>query len=197
MALRIGAKGRPNTDYRAQIRQEGERLVSDLEQFNSEQWAAPTLCENWSVRTVVAHLTPGGYGRLIRIFAGAIRYRGDIDRSFDEDARARASLPTDQLLADYRAAIADYQVPPIVTPALIWCDNVIHGCDIRRPLGIEDLGPIERFIDVVECLRSMTWPSRKGCRAHGLSFEATDVAWEAGDGPQVQGPIETAPAGRA
>jgi len=62
-----------DVDAMAMARDERSALVELLESLAPEQWDAPTLCERWRVRDVIAHMfsydelsTIGAIGRLLR-----------------------------------------------------------------------------------------------------------------------------------
>jgi uncharacterized protein (TIGR03083 family) len=160
-----------------------------LEALRIDDWDGPTLCDDWRVRDVVAHLIPG-WAADVRHLPYVVRNRDDIDRGFAEYARARAEVDVDVLLAQYRAKVDSRHVPLVVTPALNWCDNVIHSLDIRRAQGIRYPGRKERLAEVAELLGDMTWPSRQACRSDYVRLVATDLEWSYGTGPEVVGPIE-------
>ncbi len=45
--------------YWSAIREERARFAAELAALPPEAWSAPTLCGDWSVEDVVAHLTAG------------------------------------------------------------------------------------------------------------------------------------------
>ncbi len=184
----VGLEGH---DYRALIIEERRRLLGLLEGLDDSQWDHPTLCEGWRVRDVVAHLLSGAKRvPLSEILPLMVRHRGDVDGFFAADAERRAEAEPAALLDGFRAVLDNTYKPPVVPAALMWCDNVIHGLDVRWPLEVADPGPAERLGETATCLGAMTWPSRVGCRAAGLRFAADDLDWSMGDGPEVTGRID-------
>jgi uncharacterized protein (TIGR03083 family) len=163
--------------------------LSYLETLTPPRWDDPTLCDDWRVRDVVAHLIPG-WAADFRHLPYIIRDYREVDRAFTRYARHRARVDVAVLLKQYQHKVDSHHIPPVVTPALNWCDNVIHGLDIRRPAGLRYPGRLENLTDVAECLTGMTWPSRQTCRSADLQLVATDIDWTVGTGPQVRGPIE-------
>src|SRR6478735_9861287 len=66
--------------YWSAIREERARFAAELAALPPEAWSAPTLCGDWSVEDVVAHLTAGastGRWAWLRSIAAA---RFDADR---------------------------------------------------------------------------------------------------------------------
>ena len=107
-----------------------------------------------------------------------------------EIAQHRAQADDRVLLRRYRNAVESDYTPPKVTAEVLWCDNVLHGLDIRHPMGLRYPGSKKTLTRAAESLTTMTWPSRTACRSDGLQFAATDIKWSVGTGPQVAGPIE-------
>ena len=70
-------------------------------------------------------------------------------------------------------------------------DIVMHGQDIRRPLGIKREIPEHITRTILDLLVTkkgkFAWP--KG-GLDGLRFDATDMAWTSGTGPTVSGHSE-------
>ncbi|HVH95010.1 MAG TPA: hypothetical protein VM688_08840, partial [Nocardioidaceae bacterium] len=71
-------------------------------------------------------------------------------------------------------------------------DAVIHGIDIRRPLGRSRPIPRPAFVPLAEFLLNFRWPlsvsvggnARK--RVDGLRLVTSDVDWSYGTGPEVR-----------
>jgi uncharacterized protein (TIGR03083 family) len=107
-------------------------LVADL---RPEEWEAPTLCEQWRVRDVIAHVfsyeelsTPG----LIGQFAGGRFTRGGPNAV---SLAAYADRSPDDLVA----LVNGHQRPRGLTAGfggrIALTDGTIHHQDIRRQLG--------------------------------------------------------------
>lgn len=168
---------------------ERRHLLPFLEELPPGRWDAPTLCGGWRVREVVAHLTYSWSNTLLGVPTW-LRHRDDIDLAFTLYAQQRAKADPSVLLRRYRRAAESSFQPPKVAPEVLWCDNVIHGLDVRRPMGLRYQGNLQTLARAAQSLASMTWPSRTACRAEGLRFVATDCDWTVGAGPEVIGPIE-------
>ena len=112
-------------------------LAGVLDGLSAEQWDAPTLCDGWAVRHVVAHLTmPLRYSPprfLLRLAAAGGRFQ----KMSDGVARRDGELPRAQLIATLRDR-ADYPwKPPGGGLESSLTHQVVHGLDITAPLGIE------------------------------------------------------------
>ncbi len=179
----------PGFSFREGLGVERRHLLPLLETLTPDQWNGPTLCKGWRVREVVAHLTYSWSNTVLGLPTW-LRHRNDIDLAFSLYAQQRAKADASVLLRRYRSATGSNYQAPQVAPEMLWCDNVIHGLDIRRPMGLRYPGSEQTLTRVAESLTRMTWPSRTACRAEGLRFVATDVDWTIGAGPEVVGPIE-------
>lgn len=87
------------TDVLDGMREERDRAVAFFEGLSPDAWDAPSLCEGWRVRDVVAHLI----GNLADVLAGRLADAGSEAynrRQVDE----RAAATTGALLDEWRAA---------------------------------------------------------------------------------------------
>jgi uncharacterized protein (TIGR03083 family) len=100
----------------------------------------------------------------------------------------RSFLSPSELLTLYRSTAGRTSyLPGQLTYSLV--EAVIHGEDIARPVGRRvDVSP-RSLITVAEIARN-TDPILGGRRrSAGLTLRASDVAWSAGTGPDVTGPL--------
>jgi len=121
--------------YWAAIRDERARLLADLEALPARAWSAPTLCGDWSVEDVVAHLTAGASTGRWAWLRSIVAARFDTDRhNARRLAEHRGPTPSDTL-AGFRSVV-DARVAPTGD---LWAwlgEVVVHGTDIREPLGV-------------------------------------------------------------
>jgi uncharacterized protein (TIGR03083 family) len=167
-------------------RAERADLADFLAVLPPERWEAPTLCSEWSVRDVVAHIVSyegvGPVGLARRFARGldggnALALAESGDRSPEQLlTRLRASLDPRGLTARFGGRVA-------------LVDGMIHHQDIRRALGTPRDIPAERLRVALPFAR---WAPPVGAwwRARGLRLVATDLGWSAGRGPEVRGPAE-------
>jgi uncharacterized protein (TIGR03083 family) len=161
-----------------------------LGSLTPQQWQARTLCQEWRVRDVVAHMfsyeelsTLGLIGRFVK---GPFT-RGGANAVALADY---ANRTPEQLLALVRA----HQRPCGLTAGfggrIALTDGTIHHQDIRRPLGRPRQIPTERLITVLEFAKTAPTIGAKK-RIRGLTLTATDLDWTTGQGPEVTGPGES------
>ncbi len=168
------------------------RAVADmLESLTDTQWDTPTLSAGWTVHHVAAHLCMPFRYSLPKIMWRMVKARGDFNKVADQVAQADAAkLSTSELVEIIRRnADHKFKRPGAGYDAPL-SDIVVHGLDIRRPLGIERDIPAER-ISVV--LNSAAGPKARkfyGNDISGVTFRASDTGWTHGSGPEVTGPAQ-------
>lgn len=186
-------------DPRRLAEDDRSELADFLAGIPPEHWDAPTLCTEWSVREVVAHiisyddLGPAGFAR--RFVAG----RFDPDRVNQVGVDAYARLTPHQLLAELRGHLRPAGLTARFGGRIGLVDGLIHHQDIRRALGAPREVPLERLAAALPFAK-VAPPIRAFSRVWGLRLVATDVGWSSGRGPVVEGPAEPllmAMAGRA
>lgn len=155
-----------------------------LRGLTASQWDRPSLCEEWRVRDVVAHLLydamslPALVGQAL-LAGSANRFNARIvDRWRGSDTSA---LVTAFAQLDGNGPLGRW------FPALTLADVLVHQQDVRRPLGELRTIPAERLLLVLSHSDPFTRPGR---RTKGLRLVATDVDWSAGTGAVLRGPGE-------
>jgi len=176
-------------DVWAAVDEERSALAEDLSGLRDEQWDQQSLCEQWKVRHVVAHLVVGTKMTASQMAAGVLRNGLRLDRYLANDALDAGAAAPEVLLDQFRHTIGSQQLPPLTKPACLLADVVCHSADIRRPLGLSRIVPKASLIGAADFLRSdFTSGTKK--RIAGLHLSATDVAWSVGDGPEIEGPMD-------
>lgn len=171
-------------------------LLQVLESLTPDQWEVPSLCARWRVRDVAAHVVSATDYSLSGVMLGMVRHRGDFDAFMGPYGRKRGSAPIPTILSQFRACVDSRRTPPRTPAATVLTDNVVHHQDIRRPLGMHRQVPQERLLRCLEHVLAQDetgGPGGRfvgGKRAVNLNLRATDIAWEAGAGPVVEGPGE-------
>jgi uncharacterized protein (TIGR03083 family) len=167
------------------IHEERAALAADLAGLDEERWATPSLCAGLSVREVSAHLTAGASLGPARWLADVIRCRFD----FDEQVTLRLT----ELLGDSGAAtLAGFEraVANTITANPLKAmlgEVVVHGEDIRRPLGIRRAHRAETITLPAEYYRGSDFAVVAGKRVAEPRLVADDGPFAAGAGPLVSG----------
>ena len=166
----------------------GERtdLVELLASLTPEQWDAPTLCEGWRVRDVVAHVY--SYDDLGWVgLAGRMAKVGfDVDRANAMGVADHAGKSADELTALAREHVRPTGLTAMMGGRIALTDGMIHQQDIRRPLGLARSIPTDRLTAALDTARSAPTISAAK-RIKGLRLVATDIEWTSGEGDDVRG----------
>lgn len=176
------------TDIRKMIADERRELAKVLADLPADAWDAPTLCDGWRVREVVAHMTaPFRYARTEYELGST---PAEINELADRLARREAAELT---AADLVAALRDNAEHPWVPLSGIAADalnhDVIHGLDVTVPLGIGRRVPTERLAVVLAGLTPDRVPFF-GADLTGVRLEATDLDWTYGTGAPLRQPAQ-------
>lgn len=161
-------------------------LADDLAGLCPEQWRHSTLCGEWDVEEVVAHLVAAaslGRWRWLRSILGA-RFRPDVHNQ-RRMVEHRGETPA-ETLDRFRGVISSTTAPSGDTPAYLG-EVVVHAQDIRRPLGIPRSPSIDALTPVAHFFARRDFAVASRTHAAGLQLRADDGPFAAGDGPLVTG----------
>ena len=150
-----------------------------------DTWDAPSLCERWLVRHVIAHvtmpvrLTPEQYG------AEMAAAGGDFTVLSDTVATRDASLPVADLLDQLRSPILHAWQPPGGGAAGALNHAVIHSLDVTIAVDRAAVPPAEAVTAVLDQLTGArgTW---FGIDLTGVRLEAADTDWSWGNGQLIR-----------
>ncbi|BBE22783.1 hypothetical protein MN0502_16660 [Arthrobacter sp. MN05-02] len=168
------------------VHQERRALAEDLASLTPQEWATASLCEGWDVHDVVAHLTGSARTTRRRFWWSLIRAGLSFDRANAREVAAERAPSPAETLQRFESTITSTEAPPgPLTTRLI--EIVVHGEDIRRPLGIRRPAMPPELRDTLAYLaRDHLSGGRK--RLTGLELVATDGGFTIGSGQTVQGP---------
>jgi uncharacterized protein (TIGR03083 family) len=169
------------------IHTEREALITDLGTLTDEQWATPSLCDNWTVRDVLGHMIATAKMTPPAFFA-ALAGSGFRFNAMNEKNIAREATPNpSDGLAEFRQHLKDTTHPPGPVEAMLG-EAVIHSADIRRPLGMSREYPKEALTRVGDFFKGSNLLIGAKRRIDGVTLHATDTEWTTGSGPEVTGP---------
>ncbi len=164
-------------------------LADDLAVLSTEQWRTPSLCSEWDVHQVLAHMVASAKmtpARFLTRFASA---RFSFERFTTTQVATESAGGPVATLAAFRQAARRSSAPP--GPKETWLGEAfVHGEDIRRPLGIS------RDYPVAEVMRALAFYARSNAiiggktRVAGVTLTPTGAgaASAIGSGPVVEGP---------
>ena len=165
-------------------------LAGELDRLEPDQWDQPSLCRDWRVRHVVAHMIGEATTPTLTIMGGLARHGFRLNVFIRADALRRGECGPADLAAAYRSTIPLRTGPPGTTSATALVDVACHTSDILRPLGrATPLHPCV-LAAAARRLASAGYPIGAKKRIRGLRLVATDTDFDLGTGLVVEGPIE-------
>lgn len=179
---------RPASSVWPAVHEERRALIRDLENLPASQWLAPSLCPGWDVHDVLSHLVDTAKTTRLGFLRRMVAARMDFDRDNAVGVfRERAQDP-EITLAAFRSVQSRTSGPPVPLATRL-VEAVVHGEDIRRPLGIVRRYPLEPVLAAMQHQLKTTVKIGGGRElADGLRLIATDAAFEHGTGEDVSGP---------
>ena len=173
----------------ADVETERLELCLWLEQLEPSDWDAPSLCDRWSVRDVVAHLTLSTRTSTLDFVKGMLRYRGNFERMEAERATARArEFSSAELIEQLRAHASSTAHSVGSTPLDALSDLIVHGQDIARPLQRTLPTEPDRVCRALDHALASRWYGAKK-RLADVSLRATDTDYTSGTGAvEIHGP---------
>ena len=171
-------------------------FVATLEGLTPGQWEAPSLCTAWRVVDVAAHLA---WAPVMGVGAGAaalVRHGFSMNRMIARSAVGWSGRGRDAIFAQLsdnaRAGATPIGMPPVAALA----DAVVHGLDVRRPLGLPADVPPSALAPLADFALGTPWPMNAVVggsarrRVAGVRLVATDTDWTHGSGPDVEASAE-------
>lgn len=163
---------------------EREDLTEFLGTLTPQEWYAQSLCTEWTVKDVVAHvvsyeeLSPLG---LMKRFA-----KGRVVRANEVGVEEFAALSPQELMDFLSRHLHPKGLTGGFGGMIALIDGTVHHQDIRRALGRPRTVPTDRLERILPLVPGNPRLGA-GRRIKGLRLAATDVEWEHGDGPEVSG----------
>ena len=177
-----------STDPWTTIHEERRALLKDLESLPDERWSTPSLCEGWTVQDVLGHMVAAAKKSPPKFFAGMIGSGFRFNAMAAKDVACETEGGPAQTLARFREILDRTTSPP--GPKTTWVGEVVvHGEDIRRPLGIKHTYPADALTSVADFYKGSNLLIGAKNRISGLELRATDADWSTGTGPTVSGPM--------
>lgn len=165
-------------------RAERSDLAAFLPTLSADEWRAPSLCEGWTVKDVVAHMLSYedlGFVGLMKRFT-----KGRVVRANEVGVEEFSPMSPDELMAYLNRHLQPRGLTAQFGGMIALVDGTIHHQDIRRALGHPRTVPLDRLERILPLVPNNPRLGA-GKRIRGLRLHATDVDWEHGDGPHVTG----------
>jgi uncharacterized protein (TIGR03083 family) len=163
-------------------------LADGLEDLSPDRVDTPSLCQGWTVRNVLAHMTMAArYSP--EEFTAQLRSDGfDFTRLSNRLAEQDGGLPFHVLVKDLRTDAMAHWAPPGGGFEGALTHAVIHGLDITVPLGLPRSCDEEAMRLVLDGLTTGGVHRHFGVEVDGLHLRATDLDWSFGSGTRVEAP---------
>jgi uncharacterized protein (TIGR03083 family) len=150
-----------------------------------DTWDAPSLCENWLVRHVIAHVTMPARLTAEQFGTEMAAAGGDFSVLSETVAARDAALPVTDLLDQLRSPRLHAWQPPGGGAAGALSHAVIHSLDVTIALDRPAVAPGEAATAVLDQLTAASgaW---FGVDLTGIRLEAADTDWSWGEGDLVR-----------
>lgn len=163
-------------------------LADDLAGLREAQWDTRSLCAEWTVRDVVAHMSATASTTPPKFLLGFAKAGFSFDKFVNSGIAAHRGADPAATLDDFRGVQNFTAAPP--GPKLSWLGEVIiHSADVRRPLGIPHTYPMDAVRQVIDFYKGSNALIGAKKRSTGLSLQSTDDDWRHGQGESVEGPL--------
>jgi uncharacterized protein (TIGR03083 family) len=169
------------------IHAERKALLDDVSDLTDADWSTQSLCTEWTVADVFAHLLSAAKMTPVRFatrFAGA---RFDFNRFAGEQVAIEGAGGPAATIAAFRSAESRETAPP--GPKATWLGEAfVHGEDIRRPLGIKREYPLGEVTKALAFYAVSNTIIGGKDRITGVTMQPSDIDFSVGTGPLVRGP---------
>jgi uncharacterized protein (TIGR03083 family) len=145
----------------------------------------PSLCEGWSTRNVLAHMTMAARYDAAAFQAELAANGYDFQTLSDSIAERDGQLPLDELIEGLRSDTMAHWAPPGGGAVGALTHVVIHGLDITSALGLARTGTDATAHQVLDSLTTGGVHQYFGSQIAGRALRATDLDWAFGDGEPV------------
>jgi uncharacterized protein (TIGR03083 family) len=172
------------------IHVERRDLADTLDTLTPDQWDVASWCDGWTIQETTGHVVAAAE-QTFPNFYKELAQAGFRFNVFTARGAARvASAGPNSLLRRLRARTTTTNHPPAPVMAMLG-EIVVHGEDIRRPLGLTHSSPEPALVAVADTWKNSNLLIGGKRRISGLRLRATDTDWTHGDGPEVFGPLQS------
>lgn len=177
-----------STEVWKHIHSERLQMVETWISFSPEQWATPSWCGGWSVEEVAGHVVAAAEQTPPNFFKDLAKAGFKFNVFADRDAKRNAGAGSKELIRRLGARTTTTNHPPAPVVAMLG-EIIVHGEDMRRPLGLTHASPEAALVAVADSWKNSNLLIGAKRRIAGLRLRATDSTWTHGDGPEVSGPM--------
>jgi uncharacterized protein (TIGR03083 family) len=169
------------------IHAERAAMADTLAGLTPRQWAEPSLCAGWSVQVTAGHILVGAEQTPARFMKSMTANLFRFNTMMDRVARGTGALPSTEIIERLRVTAGTTNHPPAPVMAMLG-EIVVHGEDIRRPLGLPGHADTEAIVRCLDMFSRANFPVGGKKRIAGLRLVASNLDWSINDGPEISGP---------
>jgi uncharacterized protein (TIGR03083 family) len=170
------------------IHSERAQMAESLDTLSAQQWTAQSWCQGWTVQDTAGHIVAAAEQTPVNFYKEMASAGFRFNVFTDRGARRLAAIGPQELVRRLRARTSTTNHPPAPVMAMLG-EIVVHGQDIRRPLGLGHQPPEAALVAIADSWKNSNLLIGSKRRIAGLRLEATDAEWRHGDGPEVSGPL--------
>jgi len=179
-----------NANTWALIHAERAAMADTWEELTAEQWATTSWCTGWSVHVAAGHILAGAEQTIPNFYKQFVQAGFRFNVFAERAAHRLADLSPADMVRRLRARTATTNHPPAPVVVMLG-EIVVHGADIRRPLGLDHTVDEAALVAVADNYVKTNVLIGSKRRIAGLRLVATDAGWSHGDGPEVLGPLSS------
>jgi uncharacterized protein (TIGR03083 family) len=173
------------TDLQSFVAPTYQALANLLDASPFQAWDAPSLCANWQVRHVIAHMTMPARFTPEQFRSEMAAAGGDFTVFTDTVAARDATLPIGEHLEALRSPkLHAWQPPGGGAPGAL-SHAVIHSLDVTIALDRPAVAPYDAVVAVLDQLTASNG-AHFGIDLTGVRLEAADTNWAWGSGDPVR-----------
>lgn len=168
------------------IHTERTALAEDLAEISDAQWNTQSLCDQWTVRQTLAHLTAAASTGPFRWLTSVAGARFDFDLHNRRRLTEHLGNSPDETLQRFTSIIPSRVAPFGATEAWLG-ELIVHAQDIRVPLGLARVPSIAACTAVAQffAAKDFAVPSKQNIA--GLRLESNDGSFATGTGQLLSG----------
>ena len=170
------------------IHEERVQMAQTWAGLSSEQWSASSWCKGWSVQMVAGHLLAAAEQTPLNFYKELAQAGFSFNKFALAGANKFAAIGPSELVRRMLIRTTTTNHPPAPVMAMLG-EIIVHGEDIRRPLGLSHEVPDAPLIAIADSWKNSNILIGGKRRIAGLHLQATDVEWSHGDGPEIVGPM--------
>jgi uncharacterized protein (TIGR03083 family) len=163
-------------------------MADALAKLTEPQWNSPSWCDGWTVRDTAGHILAAAEQTPLNFYKEMAQAGFRFNVFADRAAKRLGALAPDEIVERLRVRTTTTNHPPAPVMAMLG-EIIVHGADIRRPLGLDHQPTNAALVAVADNYRRTNLLIGSKRRVDGLRLEATDCEWSTGSGPKVAGPL--------